>query len=75
MAEIVITPTGTGDIEVGGFHDETGKRFIGVSFAMTNGDHTIVTMTLPFYEAFTQHLADASAQFAREDYWQGVAKG
>lgn len=72
MAEIIITPTSTGDIDVGGFVDDAGNRFVGLSYRMTNGDYTVVTLTVPLFMAYAEHLAHAAAQIAGEDYWRDV---
>ncbi|WIW88987.1 hypothetical protein K3M67_03115 [Sphingobium sp. V4] len=74
MAEIVITPTGTDALEVGAFIDNDGRRFVGLSFKMDNGDYTVVTLTVPLFNAYSEHLAKASAQFASEDYWRTVPR-
>lgn len=74
MAETVITPQGTDAIEVGGFHDDAGNRFIGLNFKMPNGDNTVVTFTVPLFNAYAQHLAQAAAQMSGEDYWRNVPK-
>lgn len=74
MAEIVITPNGTDAIEVGGFHDDDGNRFVGINFRMPNGDNAVVTFTKPLFDAYAKHLADAARHMATEEYWRSVPK-
>ena len=74
MAEIVITPTGTDAMQVGGFVDDNGNRFVGLSFEMDNGDHTVVTLTVPLFNAYAEHLAKAAKHLSTENYWRTVPK-
>lgn len=47
---------------------------MGLNFKMANGDHTVVTLSLPFFVAYADQLAHAAAQFSRDEYWRDVPK-
>lgn len=74
MAEIVIAPNGTDAIEIGGFHDDSGNRFVGLNFKMPNGDNALITFALPLFEAYAKHVGHAASNFATEQYWRSVRK-
>jgi len=74
MAEFVITPQSTADLDVGGFFDDSGRRFVGLSFAMPGGDAAIVTFTPDLFQAYAAHLAKAAKNMAGEDFWATVPR-
>jgi hypothetical protein len=74
--ELVITPRGSSDIDIGGFFDDEGKRFVALSFVRADsGERVIVTFTPEFYRAFAVHATDVANTLADESYWTTVPRG
>jgi hypothetical protein len=70
MAEIVISPSGTGAIETGLMIDETGTRFVVVTFSEPDADPVLVTFTVPVFEQFYRHLGATAAAAADDANWR-----
>ena len=56
MTETVISPSGPGAIETGLMIDETGTRFVVLTFKEPGADPVLVTFTVPIFENFYRHL-------------------
>lgn len=72
MAEVVISPSGTGAIEAGLMIDETGTRFVVLTFKEPDSDPVIVTFTTPVFSGFASHLQTVAAAAADESNWNVV---
>lgn len=70
MAEIVISPSGPGAIEAGFMIDETGTRFVVLTFKEPGADPVIATFTLPVFAGFAAHLGTVADAAADERNWQ-----
>ncbi len=69
MAEVVISPSGPGAMETGLMIDETGTRFVVLTFKEPNADPVIVTFTVPIFQNYVRHLATVSEAAADELNW------
>ncbi|EZP49844.1 MULTISPECIES: hypothetical protein [Sphingomonas] len=69
MAEIVITPSGPGAIEAGLMVDETGTRFVVLTFNEPEADPVLVTFTVPIFQNFVRHLGKTAEAAADELNW------
>ncbi|NIJ31098.1 hypothetical protein FHT00_003077 [Sphingomonas insulae] len=49
--------------------DETGTRFIVLTFKEPNADPVIVTFTVPIFQNYVRHLATVSKAAADESNW------
>jgi hypothetical protein len=70
MAETVISPSGPGAIEAGLMIDETGTRFVVLTFKEPDAEPVIVTFTLPVFAGFASHLGIVAEAAADERNWQ-----
>jgi len=70
MAEIVISPSGTGAIEAGLMIDETGTRFVVLTFKEPDADPVLVTFTVPIFQGFAAHLGTVAVAALDEANWQ-----
>ncbi|GAA3697490.1 MULTISPECIES: hypothetical protein [Sphingomonas] len=70
MAEIVISPSGPGAIEAGLMIDETGTRFVVLTFKEPEGDPVIVTFTIPIFQGLAAHLGTVAEAALDEANWQ-----
>lgn len=70
MAEIVIAPNGTDAIEVGTFFDDDGQRYVGMMFDTGTGDTVIVTMLIPLFQAFAEHVGGVADETRKRDWWR-----
>lgn len=75
MTEFVVTPEGRDAIEIGGFVDDNGERFVAMSFRRPNGDRGIVTLTTPLFKDFVGHVRHVAHAIADEDYWSRCPRG
>ena len=69
MAEVVVTPSGPGAIEAGLMVDETGTRFVVLTFNQPDADPVLVTFTVPIFQDFVRHLPTTSDAAADELNW------
>ena len=69
MAELVITPSGPGAIEAGLMIDETGQRFVVLTFKEPNGDPVIVTFTPELFAGMAGLLARTATAALDEASW------
>lgn len=74
MAEFVVTPQGRDAIEVGGFIDDTGARFIAMSFQRDGGDRAMITFTTALFKDFASHVRDVAHAVSDEDWWSTVPR-
>jgi len=70
MAEIVVTPSGPGAMEVGLLMDENDERFVVLTFKEPDGDPVIVTFTVPLFQQYLSVLQKAGAASLEERNWQ-----
>lgn len=70
MAEIVISPSGPGAIEAGLMIDETGTRFVVLTFKEPEGDPVIVTFTIPIFQGLAVHLGTVAEAALDEANWK-----
>lgn len=70
MPQIVITPRGLGAIESGLMIDETGERFVVLTFKDPEADPVLVTFTLPVFQGFVDSLTKSADAAADEFSWQ-----
>jgi hypothetical protein len=70
MPEIVISPSGPGAIEAGLMIDETGTRFVVLTFKEPEADPVIVTFTVPIFQGFAAHLGTVADAALDEANWQ-----
>jgi hypothetical protein len=70
VAEIVITPSGPGAIETGLMIDETGTRFVVLTFTEPGADPVLVTFTVPIFENFYRHLGRTAEAAVDEANWE-----
>lgn len=70
MAEVVISPSGPGAIEAGLMIDETGTRFVVLTFKEPDTDPVLVTFTVPIFEKFVSHLNRTAQAAGDERNWQ-----
>jgi hypothetical protein len=69
MPDIIITPSGLGAIEAGLMLDETGTRFVVLTFKEPGADPVLVTFTVPLFQNFVQHLDRVTQAAGDEDSW------
>lgn len=69
MAEVVISPSGPGAIEAGLMIDETGTRFVVLTFKEPDADPVIVTFTVPIFKGFASHLTTVANAADDEINW------
>lgn len=69
MPETVISPSGPGAIEAGLMIDETGTRFVVLTFKEGDADPVIVTFTVPVFAGFAAHLGTVAAAVLDEANW------
>ncbi|WP_375382940.1 hypothetical protein [uncultured Sphingomonas sp.] len=69
MGETVISPTGPGACEVGLMIDETGTRFVVLTFREPDVDPVIVTFTVPLFQNYVGYLHRAAEAAADEASW------
>lgn len=74
LAEIVITPRDARDLDVGGFIDNSGKRFVGLSFATPGKPMTIITMTPDMFRDYAAHLGNAASLIDTAEFWSDVRR-
>jgi hypothetical protein len=70
MAEIVISPSGPGAIDAGLMIDETGQRFVVLTFKEPDADPVLVTFTVPLFQGFAGHLVTVANAAADDRNWQ-----
>lgn len=70
MAETVISPSGPGAIETGLMIDETGTRFVVLTFKEPGSDPVLVTFTVPIFENFYRHLGRTAEAAVDEESWR-----
>lgn len=70
MAEIVVTPSGPGAMEVGLMIDDGGDRFVVLTFKEPDGDPVIVTFTVPLFQNYLSVLQKAGHASLQEQNWQ-----
>ena len=69
MGETVISPTGPGACEVGLMIDETGTRFVVLTFREPAVDPVIVTFTVPLFQDYVGYLRRAADAATVETNW------
>lgn len=69
MAEVVISPSGPGAMESGLMIDETGTRFVVLTFKEPEADPVIVTFTVPLFEQYATHLQTVAKAATDEANW------
>lgn len=69
MAEVVISPSGPGAMETGLMIDETGTRFVVLTFKEPGADPVLVTFTVPIFQNYVQHLAKTAEAAVDELNW------
>lgn len=69
MAEVVISPSGPGAMETGLMIDETGTRFVVLTFEEPEADPVIVTFTVPLFEQYATHLQTVAKAATDEANW------
>lgn len=69
MTELVISPSGPGAMETGLMIDETGARFVVLTFKQPDTDPVLVTFTVPIFQSYVQHLAKTAEAAADELNW------
>ena len=70
MTEVVISPSGPGAIEAGLLIDETGTRFVVLTFKEPDADPVLVTFTVPIFETFVAHLNRTAEAAGNEHNWR-----
>ncbi|MBM6577224.1 hypothetical protein KCP91_12645 [Microvirga sp. SRT01] len=70
MTETVISPSGPGAIETGLMIDETGTRFVVLTFKEPGADPVLVTFTVPIFENFYRHLGRTAEAAVDEESWR-----
>lgn len=75
MSEIIISPQGTDAIQTGGFHDDDGRRFVGITFQREGtADSVIVTFEPELFAAFAAHMAKVAEAVSQDDWWATVPR-
>lgn len=69
MAEVVISPSGPGALEAGLMIDETGTRFVVLTFNEPDADPVLVTFTVPIFQDYVRHLVKTAEAAADELNW------
>lgn len=69
MAEVVISPSGPGAMETGLMIDETGTRFVVLTFKEPDADPVIVTFTVSLFEQYARHLQTVAEAATVEANW------
>ena len=69
MAETVISPSGEGACEAGLMIDETGTRFVVLTFREPDVDPVIVTFTVPLFERYLTYLGRTAEAARVEASW------
>ncbi len=70
MGEIVISPRGPGAIEAGLMIDETGTRFVVLTFKEPGADPVIVTFNAPLFQNVIATLVKTAEAAADERNWE-----
>ena len=70
MGEIVITPSGPAAMEAGLMIDDSGTRFVVLTFREPGADPLLVTFTVPLFQRYAEYLARTAAAAADEASWQ-----
>lgn len=69
MGEIVITPSGPGAMEAGLMIDDSGTRFVVLTFREPDADPLLVTFTVPLFLRYAKYLGRTAAAAAQEESW------
>jgi hypothetical protein len=69
MSEVVITPSGPGACEAGLMIDETGSRFVVLTFREPEADPVIVTFTPELFERYVGYLNRTAEAAKAEANW------
>jgi hypothetical protein len=69
MSEIVITPSGPGAMEAGLMIDDSGTRFVVLTFREPDADPMLVTFTVPLFQRYAAYLARTAEAAADEASW------
>ena len=69
MTERVISPSGPGACEAGLLIDETGERFVVLTFREPDADPVIVTFTAPLFDQYMTYLERTAAAAKVEANW------
>ena len=69
MAEVVISPSGPGAMEAGLMIDETGTRFVVLTFNEPDADPVLVTFTVPIFRNYVEHLVRTAKAAEDESNW------
>jgi hypothetical protein len=75
MGEIVIAPQGRDAIEIGGFIDDAGDRFVAVNFRRDDGDPVIVTFRAALFQDFARHVGKVAEAVRDARFWETVPRG
>lgn len=66
MADVFISPSGPGAMEAGLMLDETGTRFVVLTFNAPDADPVVVSFTVPVFQEYVRHL-NSTAEAAADD--------
>ena len=69
MAEVVVTPSGPGAMEAGLMIDDSGTRFVVLTFREPDADPVLVTFTVPLFQNYVQYLARTAEAAGVEANW------
>ena len=69
LSETVISPSGPGACEAGLMIDETGTRFVVLTFREPQADPVIVTFTVPLFQQYVGYLTRTAEASADEANW------
>jgi len=69
MAEVVISPSGPGAMETGLMIDETGTRFVVLTFKEPDADPVLVTFTVPIFQRYVEQLVVTAEAAGDERNW------
>lgn len=70
MPEIVVTPSGPGAMEAGLMIDDSGTRFVVLTFREPDADPVLVTFTVPLFQRYAAYLARTAEAAGDEAAWQ-----
>lgn len=74
MDEIVITPSGPDALEAGLMVDDTGTRFVVLTFKELGGDPLIVTFAVPLFQSYMRLLNRTAEAATVEANWTAAAR-
>ena len=70
MAETIFTPSGRDALQAGTFVDDDGERFVGLIFEEPGRDSFVVTLTVPLFQDYVEHLKRVVEKTKDEATWR-----